>query len=161
MTIRKAGVADQASILEIYNEAVLRTTATFDTEPRTFEQQTAWFSRHGKRHPVLVAEEGGEVVGWASLSAWSERRAYDDTAEISLYVRADRQGRGIGKALMKAIVEQGRSAKLHTLIARIAGENEASVRLHRSAGFLEIGVMREAGWKFGRRIDVLMMQMML
>jgi phosphinothricin acetyltransferase len=159
MVIRKAGVGDQTSILEIYNEAVLHTTATFDTEPRTLEQQSAWFGRHGERHPVLVAEEDGEVVGWASLSAWSDRRAYDDTAEISLYVRADKRGRGIGKDLMNAIMEEGRKAELHTVIARIAGENEASVRLHRSAGFVDIGVMREAGRKFGRLIDVRMMQL--
>jgi L-amino acid N-acyltransferase YncA len=158
MVIRPAEVRDLGSILDIYNEAVLNTVATFDTETRSMSQQMAWFEHHDERHPVLVAVEDGEVVGWASLSVWSDRRAYDDTAEISLYVRTDRRGRGIGKALLAAVVEAGKSRRLHTIIARIAGGNEISVRLHRSAGFGDIGVMKEVGLKFGKRIDVHMMQ---
>jgi L-amino acid N-acyltransferase YncA len=159
MIIRKADIEDLKFVLEIYNEAVLNTVATFDTEPRTMEQQKTWFEHHGDRHPLLVAEDDGEVVGWASLSAWSDRRAYDDTVEISLYVRAENRGRGVGKALMQAVVEAGKAAGLHSIIARIAGGNEASIRLHRSAGFQDIGVMREVGWKFGRRINVHLMQL--
>jgi phosphinothricin acetyltransferase len=159
MRIRPAGIHDLQSILDIYNEAVQNTVATFDTEPRSMTQQKAWFEHHGPRHPVLVAEEEGAVLGWASLSEWSDRRAYDDTAEISLYVRSDRQGRGIGKALMGAVVDIGERARLHTIIARIAGGNEISIRLHRTAGFEAIGIMREVGLKFGRRIDVHMMQL--
>ena len=158
MVIRPAEIRDLQSVLEIYNEAVLNTVATFDTEARSMPQQRAWFEHHDERHPVLVAEEGGEVLGWASLSVWSDRRAYDDTAEISLYVRHDRRGRGIGKALLAAVVEAGRSRRLHTIIARIAGGNEISIHLHRSAGFIPIGVMREVGLKFGKRIDVHLMQ---
>ena len=160
MIIRPAEIGDLDSILDIYNEAVLNTVATFDTEPRGVSQHKKWFEHHGERHPVLVADDDGIVTGWASLSAWSDRRAYDDTAEISLYVRSDRRGRGIGKALMRGVVETGRAQGLHTIIARIAGGNEVSIRLHRSAGFEHIGVMREVGLKFGRRIDVHMMQLL-
>jgi L-amino acid N-acyltransferase YncA len=159
MRIRPAESQDLQSILDIYNEAVQNTVATFDTEPRSMTQQKAWFEHHGRRHPVLVAEEEGAVVGWASLSEWSDRRAYDGTAEISLYVRSDRRGRGIGKALMGAVVEAVARARLHTIIARIAGGNEISIRLHKTAGFEAIGIMREAGLKFGRMIDVHMMQL--
>ena len=159
MVIRPAEIRDLRSVLGIYNEAVLNTVATFDTETRSLPQQAAWFENHDERHPVLVAEEEGDVVGWASLSAWSDRRAYDDTAEISLYVRSDRRGRGIGKALMAALVEAGKNRRLHAIIARIAGGNEISIHLHRSAGFDDIGVMREVGFKFGKRIDVHMMQL--
>jgi L-amino acid N-acyltransferase len=159
MRIRPADADDLPSILDIYNEAVQNTVATFDTEPRSMTQQKAWFERHGGRHSVLVAEEDGAVVGWSSLSAWSDRRAYDDTAEISVYVRSDRRGRGIGKALMAAIVDAGAGSRLHTIIARIAGGNEISIRLHEAAGFQTIGIMREVGLKFGRMIDVHMMQL--
>jgi L-amino acid N-acyltransferase len=159
MIIRPAANHDLDSILNIYNEAVMNTVATFDTEPRSVSQHEDWFRHHGERHPVFVADEEGAVTGWASLSAWSDRRAYDDTAEISLYVRSDRRGRGIGKALMKAMVDAGETQGLHTIIARIAGGNEVSIRLHRSAGFKPIGIMREVGFKFGKRIDVHMMQM--
>jgi L-amino acid N-acyltransferase len=159
MHIRPAEAADLQSILDIYNEAVQNTVATFDTEPRSVTQQKAWFEHHGRRHPVLVAEEDGAVLGWASLSGWSDRRAYDDTAEISMYVRSDKRGRGIGKALMGAIVDAGAGARLHTIIARIAGGNEISIRLHEAAGFNAIGIMREVGLKFGQRIDVHMMQL--
>jgi L-amino acid N-acyltransferase len=161
MRIRPAGIEDLPSILDIYNEAVRNTVATFDTDPRSMPQQEAWFEQHGQRHPVLVAEEDGAVAGWASLSAWSDRRAYDDTAEISLYVRSDRRGRGIGTALMAAVVDAGARSRLHTIIARIAGGNESSIRLHRAAGFEAIGIMREVGLKFGRRIDVHMMQLIV
>jgi L-amino acid N-acyltransferase len=159
MIIRQAETRDLDSILEIYNEAVLTTVATFDTVPRSVSQQQTWFEHHGERHPVFVADEDGIVLGWASLSEWSDRRAYDDTAEISLYVRSDRRGMGIGKELMRAVVEFGLTHGLHTIIARIAGGNEVSIRLHQSAGFEPIGIMREVGLKFGKRIDVHMMQL--
>src|SRR5436190_8054769 len=97
--IRRAELADLESITAIYNEAILTTTATFDTEPKTASERLPWFQSHGERHPILVAESEGGVVGWASLSPWSERPAYDDTAETSFYVRAGRRGQGIGRAL--------------------------------------------------------------
>ena len=90
----------------IYNEVVLTTTATFDTEVKTGSERRPWFEAHGERHPILVAESDGGVVGWASLSRWSERPAYDDTAETSFYVKAEYRGRGIGRASLK-----GRSSR--------------------------------------------------
>src|SRR5262249_2575282 len=92
IAIRRAVVADLAAITEIYNEAILTTTATFDTEVTTVAQRMPWFEAHDERHPVLVAVAGEKVVGWSSLSKWSERRAYDDTAETSFYVRSEHRG---------------------------------------------------------------------
>lgn len=158
LTIRPATLDDIPAITDIYNEAVLTTTASFDTEPRTEARQQIWFEEHDNRHPILVAEIEGRVVGWASLSRWSDRLAYADTAEISLYVQSQFRGRGFGKQLMTEIVKAGREADLHTLIARIAGENEVSVYLHESVGFGLVGVMREVGRKFDRLIDVHLMQ---
>lgn len=158
LTIRRATLADLKAITEIYNEAVLTTNATFDTEPRSVADQQVWFYAHGSRYPILVAQLDRRVSGWASLSKWSDRCAYADTAEISLYVSAACRGQGIGKALMAAIIQAGKTAGLHTIVARIAAGNEASIHLCQAAGFEHIGVMREVGRKFGRLLDVSLMQ---
>jgi len=158
LIIRPARLEDLDSITQIYNEAVQTTVATFDTEPKTLEQQRAWFENHGPKHPLLVAESDGVIWGWASLSKWSDRRAYADTAEISLYVKEEVRGRGIGRKLLEAIVGEGEKAGLHTVIARIAGANSVSIHLHESLGFEHIGIMREVGRKFGQLLDVYLMQ---
>ena len=158
LTVRRAGPADVAAIAAIYNDAVLKTTATFDTEPRPVEHQRRWLESHGPRHAVLVAEETESVVGWASLSQWSDRCAYADTAEISIYVAETSRGRGVGKTLMAEVLEAGRAAGLRTVLARIADENAPSVRLHEAFGFARCGVMRQVGRKFGRLLDVHLFQ---
>ncbi len=156
--IRPAVSDDIPAITEIYNEAVLTTDATFDTVPRTLEQQTVWFNGHNDRNPVIVALENGTVAGWASLSKWSDRAAYADTAEISVYVGSPYRYKGIGKKLMEAVILRGESVGLHTILSRITRGNDRSVRLHESLGFETIGVMREVGKKHGKLLDVLMMQ---
>jgi L-amino acid N-acyltransferase YncA len=160
-TIRQAAIDDLPGITRIYNDAVMTTVATFDTEPKTAAQQRAWFEHHGPRYPVLAAVSGGEVLGWASLSAWSDRCAYADTAEVSVYVDAAHRGQGIGRGLAEAIVAAGRQAGLHTLLSRIAEGNEVSVRLTEAIGFRHVGVMHEVGCKFGKRLDVYLMEMVL
>ena len=158
--IRPATIDDLSTITEIYNQAIRDTVATFDTETKTAEEQRPWFETHGERYPFLVAEQNGRVVGWAALSAWSDRCAYAETAEISLYIDEAHRSRGIGHALTDAIIAAGKQAGLHSLIARIAGENEDSIRMAESFGFVTIGVMKEVGHKFGRRLDVVLMQKM-
>jgi phosphinothricin acetyltransferase len=161
VSVRHALPADLGAITEIYNDAVLTTTATFDTEPKTPAEQQAWFASHGGRFAVLVAELDGSVVGWASLSMWSDRPAYGGTAETSVYVRSDCRRRGIGRVLEEAIIAHAVESGFHTLIARIAGESTASLRLHENLGFVPIGTMKEVGRKFGRLLDVHIMQKML
>lgn len=156
--IRKATLDDLAAITEIYNQAILRTTATFDTEPKSLDEQKVWFESHGLKYPVIVAEEDGKVIGWASLSKWSDRCAYSDTAEISLYVDEKNRGRRIGRKLLEAIIRQGEKTGLHSIIARIAEGNEVSIHLHQSVGFEHIGIMKEVGRKFGRLLDVYLIQ---
>ena len=158
--VRRAAPADVPSIARIYNEAIRHTTATFDTEPRSLRERRRWFAAHDRRHPILVAERDGAVVGWASLSPWSDRPAYDRTAEVSVYVAAADRGQGIGSRLLGALVRRGRSVGHHTRIARIADRNPASLRLHATAGFRSIGVMREVGSKFGRLLDVDLLQLL-
>jgi L-amino acid N-acyltransferase YncA len=158
LIIRQAILEDLGAITEIYNEAILKTVATFDTEPKTLEEQKIWFANHGSKYPILVAEQDGLVVGWASLSRWSDRCAYSDTAEISLYVKEEFRGKGIGRKIMEAIIREGQKAGLHTVIAKIAEGTEVSIHLHESVGFEHIGIMKEVGRKFGKRLDVYLMQ---
>ncbi len=158
LTIRSATLQDLGAITEIYNDAILKTIATFDTEPKTEAEQKSWFDNHSPKYPILVAEEDNFIVGWASLSQWSDRCAYSDTAEASLYVREEYRGRGIGRKLTEAIIKAGGKAGLHTLIGRIADGNDTSLHLTESAGFKHIGIMQECGRKFGRLLDVHLVQ---
>lgn len=161
LTIRRATPQDLPAIAAIYDDAVLKTTATFDTQPRTPEHHRRWFDAHkDPKHPVIVGELGGRVIGWASLSSWSDRCAYDETAEDSIYIAEEARGKGAGKALLAELLAQGRAAGLHTVLARITGESAASIRLHESFGFSRVGVMRQVGRKFGRLLDVSMYQLL-
>ena len=159
--IRNATVADLDPITAIYNDAILNTTATFDTQPKTAAEQLKWFQEHDERHPILVAVLDGTVIGWASLSKWSDRCAYVDTAETSFYVEAGRRGQGIGRQLKHAIIEEARRLRFHTLIARVAEGSDASLHLNDSFGFVHVGTLKEVGHKFGKRLDVHLFQKML
>jgi phosphinothricin acetyltransferase len=158
LTIRRAELRDLESITAIYNDAIAKTIATFDTQPKTTQEQISWFEKHGPKHPILVADSGDEVIGWISLSEWSDRCAYSDTAEASLYVGEEHRRKGVGRKLLESALDEGREIGLHTIVSRIAGGNETSVRLHESLGFQHIGIMREVGRKFGKLIDVYLMQ---
>jgi len=158
LRIRKATNEDLSSITEIYNEAILQTIATFDTEIKTMEEQKVWFASHDSEHPILVAEQNGIIVGWASLSRWSDRCAYSGTAEISLYVKEEYRGKGIGRKLLEAIMENGQKVGLHTVIARITEGNLPSVSLFASEKFEHVGTMKEVGQKFGKILGVHIMQ---
>jgi len=158
LKIRKAKFEDLPGITSIYNDAIKHTIATFDTKIKTLEEQKVWFGQHGLKNPIIVAEEKNDIVGWAALSKWSDRCAYSDTAEISAYVKDNFQRKGIGKKLIKEIVKEGEKAGLHLLIARITDNNPVSIHLHESVGFSKIGVMKECGFKFGKRLNVVLMQ---
>ena len=161
VSVRPATPTDAFDIVSIYNEAVQTTTATFDTEPRSVEDQRDWMAQHDDRHPVLVAEFQQQIVGWIALSPWSDRKAYDRTAEVSVYVRADWQGKGVGRFLMSQVLERAQSIGLHTILARVAEGNPVSRRLHTGAGFAPVGVMHEVGHKFGRFLDVELLELRL
>jgi L-amino acid N-acyltransferase YncA len=159
--VREATEADVSPILDIYNDAILNTIATFDTEPQKLEEKLAWFRETAYPYAVLVAERDGDVVGWASLRPFRQKAAYRYTAENSVYVRKDCFGEGIGAALMRRLMEMGVANGFHTIIAGIAGDNPASIRLHERLGFEVVGTEREVGYKFERWIDVRWMQKML
>lgn len=161
ISIRYATADDAAAIADIYNEAIRTTTATFDTETKTSEERLQWLEAHDERHPVFVAELEGQIVGWACLTKWSDRPAYHQTAETSFYVGEAFRGRGVGGALKEKLIEEARRLGFHTLLARAAGESYASIHVNETCGFKHIGTMKEVGFKFGRRLDVHVMQLML
>ena len=161
MEIRDATLDDLDSITEIYNEAILTTTATFDLEPKTVDDQTRWFEQHGERYPVIVATIDGEVVGWSSITRWRERCAYDDTGETSFYVKHEHRGKGVGRALKAAIIAAAEKLGYHSLIAGVAEGSEASLHLNKSFGFEVIGTFKDVGYKFGKRLDVTYLQKIL
>ena len=162
LTVRDAGLDDIGAIFDIYNHEVLHGTATFDTEPRVVGRDDAWLTeRDRRRHPVIVAEAEHRVVGWASLHPWSPRGAYARTAEGSVYVHRDFRGDGVGRSLLEATIEHAREAGLGVVLARIAEANQPSVRLCERLGFRRIGTQRRCGEKFGRILDVELMDLHL
>src|SRR6266404_3248756 len=163
MKVRPAADDDLRGILEIYNEAVLNTTATYDYEPRTLEHRTAWFEEHAKHnYPVFVAvNEDGNLAGWSALNRYHDRKGYQYTTENSVYVAAAQRGRGIGKLLMKPLIETARQRGIHAILAGIDADNEASIRLHASFGFVKVAHFKQVGFKFGRWLDVVYLELLL
>jgi len=159
--LRPARVEDAEAIRQIYNREVLSSTVTFDLVPRTVEDQITWQQARSGAHAVIVAERDGEVVGFASLSPYRDRPAYNSTVENSVYVRSDQRGQGVGHALLSELMATAGQHGFHTVMARIVGDHEASIGLHASLGFTEVGTEREVGRKFGRWLDVVLMQRLL
>ncbi len=161
ITVRAAEPRDAAPIAAIYNQAVVGSTATFDTERQTAEARSVWLEGRPAHHPVLVAELDGAVVGWASFSAWSPRPAYDATVEISIYVDGAHRGLGIGPRLGRELIERAPALGIRTILSRVCTENEASIRMGERLGFTPVGVMHQVGRKFGRWLDVLVAELVL
>src|SRR6266516_5456082 len=140
MKVRPATRDDLPGILEIYNEAVVNTTASYDYDPRSLEHRIAWFEDHVKNNlPVFVAvNDDGRIVGWSALNRYHDRKGYQFTTENSVYVAADHRGRGIGKLLMAPLIEAARQGGRHAILAGIDAENEASIRLHAAFGFAKV-----------------------
>ena len=139
---RPATPADAAAISTIYNQGIEDRIATFETRPRTPEEIARWFDGV---HPIVVAEEAGQVVGFGSTSAYRPRDCYAKTAEFSFYVGRDHRGRQIGRQVLAALIEESRKAGLHKLVSRIFPENVASRAACRAVGFREVGVYKEHG----------------
>jgi len=161
LVTRKAELSDVNAITEIYNEAILTTTATFDTEPKSISERVQWFQSHDNRYPIWVAVLDGKVVGWISLSKWSDRPAYNDTGETSFYVKSEYRAQGIGTTLLQTMIKEAKQLKYHTIIARIAGESDVSLHVHANFGFVQVGTLKEVERKFGKLLDVHILQKML
>ena len=161
VVVRLATLDDAEAIQRIYNHEVEHTTHTFDLVPRTLEEQQAWLQDRSGALGVLVAEIDGQVVGFSSLSEYRPRAAYRTSVESSVYVNETMRGRGVGRRLLHDLVDLANASGFHTMVARIAGEHEASVKLHEAVGFATVGTEREVGRKFGSWLNVVVMQRML
>jgi L-amino acid N-acyltransferase YncA len=158
ITIRSAIAADAAAIVAIWNHEVLWTDTTTDTEPHSLEQQHRWLAERGDDHPVIVAAAGPIVVGFGALSPYRPKPAFGRTVEDSIYVASGHRGRGIGTLVLGRLLDLARERGHHTMLARITAGNRASIRLHAAQGFRLIGTERETAVKFGRWLDVALMQ---
>ena len=159
---RLATIDDAEAIRAIYNREVVGSTVTFDLVPRSLEDQQAWLDEHSGAHPAVVAvDDGGRVCGFGSLSPYRARPAYRTTVEDSVYVDPDAQGQGVGRAILEELVQLAGAHGFHAVMARVVGGHEASIGLHRGGGFEVIGVEREVGRKFGKWLDVVLMQLLV
>ncbi|HVS67288.1 MAG TPA: GNAT family N-acetyltransferase [Mycobacteriales bacterium] len=158
--VRYAVPEDLPALTDIYNHYVRDTAATFDVEPYSTQARRTWFDHYKATglYRLLVAVREGEVVGYASSSRFRPRQAYDTSIEVTVYLRADATGGGVGSALYERLFEELRGEPLHRAYAVIALPNPGSVALHAKFGFVPIGTMTEVGRKFDRWWDVLMME---
>ena len=161
VSVRLARPGDAEAIRSIYNLEVTESTVTFDLVPRTLADQQAWLAEHDGVHPAVVAEMDGEVVGFGSLGPYRSRPAYATTVEDSVYVHHDHRGEGVGKLVLAELVRLAGVHGFHSVMARIVGGHEASIALHTGCGFELVGVEREVGRKFGKWLDVALMQRLL
>lgn len=160
LTIRDATEADLPAIRDIYNHAVEHTTAIWNEVLIDIDNRRVWLElRLAKGFPVLVAERDGKVAGYASYGDWRAFDGYRHTVEHSVYVDKDCRGGGIGRQLMAALVDRARTGNVHVMIAAIEAENLASIALHERMGFTLVGIHREVGMKFGRWLDLAMMEL--
>jgi len=159
--VRPATASDASAIAEIYNHYVRTSTATFDTRPRSLDDQERWLAEHTGPHPAFVATLDGVVAAWGALSPWGTRCAYRHTVEISTYVAPGFVGRGLGPALGEVLVQSARELGHHAVVSQIVAENEPSLKMARRMGFAYVGTLREVGRKFDRWLDVLLMELVL
>ena len=162
MQLRDAAERDLPEILAIYNEVIANSTAVYAEAPVSLDDRLAWFAeRQAKRYPVLVASDDGGIVGFASFGDFRAWPCYRHTVEHSVHVRADRRGRGIGRALVTLLIERAAAQGKHVLIAGIDADSKRSLRLHRDLGFEQVAHLREVGRKFDRWLDLIFMQRFL
>lgn len=153
--IRRAEIKDIPALMEIYNDAVLHTTATFDTEIKDYNNRYKWFMEHTGHYVLFVCEAEQAVAGYASLSRYRDRRAFDPAVELSLYIHKDYRGRGLGRRLMEETLKFAEECKeIETVISLITSDNEASIQLHEEFGFSYCGQIRNAGVKFGKKLNL-------
>lgn len=161
LTIRIAQAADLEAIRRIYNEGIEDRVATLDEDPKDAAEIAEWWERHADRYAVLVAEHGGEIVGWAALNPYSHRCAYAGVADLSIYVARIARGTGIGKRLLRALEPVARANEFHKIVLFTFPFNEAGQRLYRGLGYREVGVFKEQGRLDGRPVDVVAMEKLL
>lgn len=154
--IRPAQQQDLPALLAIYNHEILNGVATFDLQPKSLAERQSWFDEHNKNnHPLLVAEQDGEVLGYASLSRYAEKAAYNSTVELSVYIAPSARRQGIASQSMHAVIELAKKDNAtHLIVSLITGTNQASISLHQKFGFNKVGMLHQVGYKHQQFLDV-------
>ena len=160
--LRPYQTKDTQAILDIINYNILNSTALYDYNIRSYEQQKAILEEKINKHfPVIVATEEDKVLGFGMYSEFRFREAYKYTVEHSVYVDQEHHGKGIGKLLLFELIQLAKQQNLHTMIAVIDAENQSSVDFHEKFGFKTVGIIKESGYKFDRWLDSVFMQLIL
>jgi phosphinothricin acetyltransferase len=158
---RDATADDAEAICLVYNQGIEDRVATIETELRTPDERRQWLLARGPRHPVVVAASEGRIVGWGSLNSFNPRPVYDSVADFSVYVERSWRGKGVGRALLDALIEKARALGYHKLVLAAFPFNELGMRLYERAGFRQVGVYTEQGFVDGRWIDIVIMEKLL
>jgi L-amino acid N-acyltransferase YncA len=162
MHIRQANRTDLQSILDIYNDAIVNTTAVYDYNPHTLEMRQHWFDdKLNKGIPVIVADINGRAVGFTSYGPFRAWPAYKYSIEHSVYVHPDFRNQGIARKLLTHLIDTVRNKDIHTIIAGIDASNNASIHLHKQLGFEDAGHFSQVGFKFGKWLDLRFLQLIL
>jgi phosphinothricin acetyltransferase len=158
---RDATPDDAEAICIIYNQGIEDRVATLETELRTPDERRQWLLARGPRHPVVIAASEGRLVGWGSLNSFNPRPVYDNVADFSVYVERSWRGKGVGGALLDALIGKARALGYHKLVLAAFPFNEAGMRLYERAGFRQVGVYKEQGFVDGRWVDIVVMEKLL
>jgi len=161
VTLRPARAGDAEVVCLIYNQGIEDRVATLETELRTPEERREWMAARGPRHPVIVAESGGVLVGWGSLNVFNARPAYRHVADFSVYVERAWRGKGVGHRLLERLIEIAREIGYHKMALSTFPTNTGGVKLYERLGFSRVGVYREQGMLDGTWVDTLIMEKLL
>ena len=159
--IRPAKPADAGAIADIYNQGIEDRIATLETNLRTPDERRQWLAARSPRHPVIVAEAGGQVVGWGSLNVFNARKAYDSVADFSVYVERGWRGKGVGNRLLTRLIELGRELGYHKLVLSAFPWNTGGMALYQKLGFRTVGTYKEQGRLDGKWVDTIIMEKLL
>lgn len=161
MNLRQAQQTDLESILSIYNQGIEDRIATLEVEPKDMDYMTKWFENHNGRYRAFVAQVDGEVVGWGSLQPYSHRCAYAGVAELSVYIRRDSRGKGVGQKLLAALEDFAKANDFHKLVLGTFPFNQNGQGLYKKMGFREVGTFKNQGKIDGKWVDVMWMEKLL
>ena len=161
IVIRPATAADAGAIATIYNQGIEDRIATLETELRTRDERRQWLAARSLRHPVIVAEAGGQVVGWGSLNVFNARKAYEYVADFSVYIERGWRGKGVGSRLLTRLIELGRELGYHKLVLSAFPSNTGGMALYQKLGFRTVGIYKEQGKLDGKWVDTIIMEKLL
>ena len=161
ITLRSARAGDAEAVCTIYNQGIEDRVATLETDLRTPRERSGWLAARGPRHPVIVAEAGGYLLGWGSLNVFNARPAYRHVAAFSVYVERAWRGKGVGHRLLERLIELAREIGYHKMVLSTFPTNAGGVRLYERLGFSRVGIYHEQGMLDGRWVDTLIMEKLL